>query len=656
MTIKECIDYVHMTKWTGSKPGLSRTRKLLDELGKPQNKLKFVHIVGTNGKGSAAAMLSNVLIDAGYKVGTFTSPFIVRFNERVKLNNVDIPDSELCRIVERIKPVADAMEDVPTEFEIITAIGMCYFAEQKCDIVVLEAGMGGKLDSTNVIKAPLVSMFMTINLDHMGILGNTVEEIAKTKAGILKHGSLAVIYGETKAGADVVVKECCKKGVPYVIPDKSKIAVKRTDPSGTVFDCGEIKDIELSLPGVHQTRNAACVIEAVKLLRTKNFTISEQNIKNGMKNVRWPARFEVFSKKPWLIYDGAHNIDGATAFAKNMETFFAGKKFTFVMGVMRDKDYESILTLIKPFVKKLYAVKPDNPRAMTPAELSEVAKKMGIDAEPREINDSLFDNGDTVCVGSLYMYCQLLPYLEKRREKMKKTINVAIDGPSGAGKSTVAKAVAKDLGLGYLDTGAMYRAIALYMDRNLETLEEEVSNGVISEENIAKIRELLGAVDIDVRYDEEGVQHTLVNGEDINGLIRNQKISMEASKVSAIPEVRTYLVAKQRKIGEKISIVMDGRDIGTAVLPNATVKIYLTASAEERASRRYKELVESGQKADYDTVLKEIIERDRGDMTRAVSPLRQADDAVLLDTSKLSIEESIRAAKKIISEKAGGVI
>lgn len=647
MTVEESIAYIHQNKWTGSKPGLSRTKKLLEALGNPQDKLKFVHVVGTNGKGSFSAMLSNALIAAGYKVGTFTSPYIVRFNERIKINNKDIKDDELSHIVESLQPICDAMEDAPTEFEIITAIGMCYFAENGCDIVVLEAGMGGELDSTNVIKTPLLSVFMTINLDHMAILGDTVEKIAAAKAGILKQGTTAVIYGEKKKGAKVIIKKCKELNIPYVIPKKPKLI--RTDADATVFDYKELKNICLSLHGLYQTRNAACVIEAINVLRTKGFEISEEALRDGLSSVHWPARFEIFSKNPWIIYEGAHNEDGAERLAENLKKYFKNKKFTFVMGVMRDKDYKSILKLIKPFAKMILTVTPDNPRAMKNTELAEIIKNMGIPAEPREIDSMLLSSGDTICMGSLYMYCQLLPYLEEKRMDKKKIINVAIDGPSGAGKSTIAKALASELGYGYLDTGAMYRAIALFMDRNIETLEKEVANGKIEPETQAKIVELLKDAELDVVYDDAGVQHTMVRGEDINGFIRNQKISMEASKVSAIPEVRVYLVEKQRKIGEKISIVMDGRDIGTAVLPNANVKIFLTATAEERASRRYKELIAAGQEADYDTVLREIKERDYGDMTRAVSPLKQAEDAVLLDTTNLNIEQSIEAAKKIIN-------
>ncbi len=234
-----------------------------------------------------------------------------------------------------------------------------------------------------------------------------------------------------------------------------------------------------------------------------------------------------------------------------------------------------------------------------------------------------------------------------------KIITVAIDGPSGAGKSTIAKAISKRFNIGYLDTGAMYRTVALYMDRNIPELADEVNAGAVKEATVQKIIGLLENTGIEVRYDGNNVQHMYLGDEDVSGLIRTPLISMEASKVSAIPEVRVYLVDMQRKIGSLNSIVMDGRDIGTHVLKDASVKIYLTASPEERAKRRYKELIEKGSTVSFDEVLKDIIDRDYGDTHRASSPLRQAEDAVLLDTSDLSLEESIDAAVAIVEKKTG---
>ncbi len=229
---------------------------------------------------------------------------------------------------------------------------------------------------------------------------------------------------------------------------------------------------------------------------------------------------------------------------------------------------------------------------------------------------------------------------------MRKNISVAIDGPGGAGKSTIAKAVAAKKGLIYLDTGAMYRSLALYAIR----AGVDFSDGV-SEEDRKKVNELLKTFALDIKY-IDGVQHMFVNGEDITGLIRTPEVSMGASRVSAIPEVRVQLVEMQRNMGKSADIIMDGRDIGTHVLKDATVKIFLTASAEARAKRRYDELVAKGSDVDYDTVYRELVERDKGDMTRAASPLVKADDAILLDTTEMTLEESIAAVLKLVEEKA----
>lgn len=228
---------------------------------------------------------------------------------------------------------------------------------------------------------------------------------------------------------------------------------------------------------------------------------------------------------------------------------------------------------------------------------------------------------------------------------MKKNISVAIDGPGGAGKSTIAKAVAAKKGLIYLDTGAMYRSLALYAIRN----GVDFDDGISDEE-----REIIGGLwdsfDLGVKY-IDGVQHMFVNGEDVSGLIRTPQVSMGASRVSALPEVRVRLVEMQREIGKSADIIMDGRDIGTHVLKDATVKIFLTASAEARAKRRYDELMEKGAEVDFDTVYRELVERDKGDMTRAASPLTQAEDAVLLDTTDMTLEESVAAVLKLVEEK-----
>jgi dihydrofolate synthase/folylpolyglutamate synthase len=412
MTISECMNYIHKTTWLGSKPGLSRIGELLEKLGSPQKGQAFVHVVGTNGKGSVSSMLSLVLEKQGYKVGTFVSPYIVNFNERIQINRMPISDNDLCRTVEKVMPFAEAMADHPTEFELITAVGFQYFKEQGCDVVVLEAGMGGALDSTNIIDTPLVSVFTAIGLDHKEQLGNTVAAIARTKAGILKKGTEAVFNGEEKAARPVIRKECEKLGIPLTIPCHRRLKIKESNIFGSIFNYKGYKDVRVGLAGVHQVDNAITVIEAAEALKRQGFAISEEAIRFGLANVKWPARFEVLSQKPLILFDGAHNINGVTKLCENVGKYFPNKKLVMLMGVMADKEYQKMLDMMMPLCKKLYAVKPANPRALSAEALADEAKKRGVEAFSVEISrESLAKikaelSGDDVflMMGSLYMY------------------------------------------------------------------------------------------------------------------------------------------------------------------------------------------------------------------------------------------------------------
>lgn len=406
------MQYIHKTKWLGSKPGLSRTRELLALLGDPQRSLRFIHIVGTNGKGSTAAMLSEILKREGYRVGTFVSPYIVCFNERIQVGGEPIPDERLAAIVEKVRVFADRMQDPPTEFELITAVGFLYFLECGCDIVVLEAGMGGALDSTNVIEAPLVSVFTSIGLDHREQLGDTVPEIARTKAGILKEGSAAVFYGEEEEALPVLQEECQKKKIQLIIPDRSKLAVKACGINGGVFDYKRLPEVKVALAGIHQIYNALTVIETAAVLNEKGFHVSERALREGLAAVKWPARFELLSENPAVIFDGAHNVNGVTALAGNIKAFFGEKKLTVLMGVMADKEHREMLDLIAPFTEVLYTVTPENPRALPAEALAEEAIACGIPAQAvcldaagvRTVLDHLNENDILLIMGSLYMY------------------------------------------------------------------------------------------------------------------------------------------------------------------------------------------------------------------------------------------------------------
>lgn len=411
MTYNEALTYIHSICWKGSKLGLDRTRELLGKLGNPEKQLKFIHIAGTNGKGSCAAMLSSILEEAGYHVGLYTSPFINRFNERMQIDHQCIPDDELAELTEYIRPFADGMEDSPTEFELITALAMVYFAHHKCDIVVLEVGMGGELDSTNIIDVPEAAVIMAMGLDHVKELGPTMADIARAKAGIIKEGGDVVIYGGNPEADPVFEEVCAQRSAKLHKADFSAIVPGPFGLDGQSFSYGAWKDLQIPLVGVYQMRNAAVVLETVQVLRGKGWHISDAAVASGLKNTRWPARFEVLRRDPVFIVDGGHNPHGIRATAESLQRLFPGKKFTFVTGVMADKDVESILGLIVPLADQFFTVRPDNPRAMSAEELADRIRAMGAKATPCEsvaagvarAVEAEGKDGVACALGSLYM-------------------------------------------------------------------------------------------------------------------------------------------------------------------------------------------------------------------------------------------------------------
>lgn len=418
MTYEEALSYIHSVCWKGSKLGLERTRELLGKLGNPEKKLKFIHIAGTNGKGSTAAMLASILEEAGYKVGLYTSPFINRFNERMQIDHEQIPDGELAELTERIRPLADAMEDAPTEFELITALAMVYFADHRCDIVVLEVGMGGELDSTNVIDVPEAAVIAAMGLDHVRELGPTMADIARAKAGIIKSGGDVVSYGGNSEADPVFEQVCRERGARLHQPDFSAIVPGSFSLEGQSFSYGDLKDLRIPLAGEYQMKNAAVVLETVKVLQARGWRVTEEHIRRGLANTRWPARFEVLQKDPVFIVDGGHNPHGIRATAQSLERLFPGRKFTFVTGVMADKDVESILGLIVPLADQFFTVRPDNPRAMSADELARRISAMGVKATAcdsvahgvQRAIQAEGPDGVAVALGSLYMSGEVRAY------------------------------------------------------------------------------------------------------------------------------------------------------------------------------------------------------------------------------------------------------
>ena len=411
MTYEEALAYIHSVNWVGSKLGLERTQELLGKLGNPERQLKFVHIAGTNGKGSTAAMLSSILERAGYRTGLYTSPFINRFNERMQVNGEQIPDDTLAELTDHIRPYADAMADAPTEFELITALAMEHFRRERCDIVVLEVGMGGELDSTNVIGAPEAAVIAAMGLDHVKELGPTMADIARAKAGIIKPGGAVVSYGGNAEADPVFEAACRERGASLHRPDFSRIVPGAFSLEGQSFSYGDWRDLRIPLVGAYQLRNAAVVLETVEVLRSRGWRIPEEAVRTGLAQTRWPARFEVLRRNPVFIVDGGHNPHGIRATAESLERLFPGKKITFVTGVMADKDVASILGLIVPLASEFFTVRPENPRAMKAEELAERIRALGAKATAcasvaegvAKAMEAEGPDGVACALGSLYM-------------------------------------------------------------------------------------------------------------------------------------------------------------------------------------------------------------------------------------------------------------
>ncbi len=422
MNYTEAIEYIHSVNWMFCKPGLERVEALCRALGDPQDSLKFIHVAGTNGKGSFCAMTDSILRKAGYKVGLFTSPYIVDFNERMRINGENIGNDELCELVDEIKPYAEKMTDKPTEFELITALAFLYFARNKCDVVVLECGLGGRLDATNIIKTPILSVITGIALDHTSILGDTVEQIAAEKAGIIKKDVPVLWCGREESAERVILKKADDVGAPVMRVDRSLLKISQMTLDGTVLDFGDKKDILLSLLGTYQPLNAANVLTAVELLNKNGFEIPQKAIYDGMRSVSWQARFEIINKAPLIICDGGHNPEGIDSAASSIEKYFGDEKVGIITGVMADKDYRYMASRIASVAKKVFCLTPDNQRALTSEKYAEVFKTLGVDAVACNSVGEAVDmaikwarknNKTIVSLGSLYMYCEVANAVEK---------------------------------------------------------------------------------------------------------------------------------------------------------------------------------------------------------------------------------------------------
>ena len=396
MDYKEALAYLDSIGYFGSKPGLERIGALLEKLGNPHKGMKFVHIAGTNGKGSCAAMAASILKAAGYKTGLYTSPYLYRFNERMQVGGREIPDETLAEILTRLKPLAEAMEDHPTEFELMTAAALLWYKEEACDVVVLEVGLGGRFDATNIIDAPEAAVIMNIGLDHTAILGDTMEQIAFEKAGIIKKGTDAVLYQQSEAVTGVVRRRCEELGVPLHIADFSQIQPEFDSIYGQSFTYRG-NPYALPLLGAHQLKNAATVLELAEVLRARGWRLEQGDVEHGLYAVHWPGRFELLSEEPLF------------------------KRRILLLGILADKDYPELTAILNEAADEYICITPESPRALPARELADYLNRFN---KPVAVCDTIrdgvslaldrSDDKSVVCaVGSLYSVGEIRACFER---------------------------------------------------------------------------------------------------------------------------------------------------------------------------------------------------------------------------------------------------
>lgn len=380
MKYQEALDFIEKITGLGIVPGLDSIKELCRELGNPQETLKFVHIAGTNGKGSTLAFISTILQAAGYRVGRYVSPTIFEYRERIQVDGKMISKVALGELMEQVKAACERMVvrglSQPTPFEVETALAFLYFQKKKCDIVVLETGMGGLYDATNLITTTQVAVITSVGMDHMQFLGDTVEKIAGQKAGIIKNECYVICMKQDEAVMQVVDQATNEKQAMLVVADAEEAAKVRYGVEKQQFDYAGMKNLTIALAGKHQIANAVVAIEAVRALGQKGFAVSEQAIREGLLATRWPGRFTVVSKKPLFIVDGAHNEDAAQKLADSIEFYFTNRRIIYIMGILKDKEYDKVISLTHKYADQIITVTPpNNPRAMHAYDLAkEIAK------------------------------------------------------------------------------------------------------------------------------------------------------------------------------------------------------------------------------------------------------------------------------------------
>ncbi|MDO4379555.1 MAG: folylpolyglutamate synthase/dihydrofolate synthase family protein [Clostridia bacterium] len=386
MTFEETLDYIYSRRKFAESSSLERISAVLSVLSDEHKKLKFVHVLGTNGKGSVSEMISSCLSASGYKTGLFTSPFVLDFRERIQIDGKFIEKEDFCRIAETVKEKSELLPEVlrPTFFEFVLAVALVYFYESGCDVVVLEAGIGGRDDSTNIIPPPLLTVFTSISLDHTDVLGSTIGEIAKNKAGAIKKGSAVISFPtedggfdfipQSKEVADVLRLTAKEKDCKILFPDMKKLTLTEESIFETKFSFDGLP-LSIRLPGEHQLGNSACALTALKELKALGFDLKSESIQKGMHDAFLPARAEVVKKEPLTIIDGGHNEGAAKTLKKLINRHLKEKKITLLAAYMKDKDYETALSLLAPECENIVFTLADEKRGEDPKRLKACAEK-----------------------------------------------------------------------------------------------------------------------------------------------------------------------------------------------------------------------------------------------------------------------------------------
>ncbi len=379
MNYQEVLDYVEELKKYGSVPGLDNVQRLCERLGNPQDKLKFIHIAGTNGKGSVLAFCSEILKTSGYRVGRYFSPTIFEYRERIQVNGRSVSKKELCRLMELMKGLCGEIESEgnphPTAFEIETAMAFLYFLEQNCDVVVLETGLGGLLDATNVVKTTILEIFTSISYDHMGVLGNSLASIAEQKAGIMKSGSRALALQGEGIVMDVLEKKAKELAIPFSVANPSEITGVKSSLEKQSFRYKGYRDLAISMVGKYQLENAALSVCAMEELAKAGFPVKESAIYKGLLLTCWPGRFQILTKKPLFIADGAHNQDAAVRLAQSVQFYFTNRRIIYIIGILRDKEQDEILKVTCPLASQILTVPTPGERGLSSYELACMVKE-----------------------------------------------------------------------------------------------------------------------------------------------------------------------------------------------------------------------------------------------------------------------------------------